>query len=395
MTALPRPALAPLETGGPAPLVLPLREATERLGAAWDRLADEAAEPNVFTDRAMLRAAAGRVEPDDWSVIALPAIGPEVGPASGGARPLDALAVVRRARVLPGVGPVVTDLFASRYGPLGTPLAQPGFDAGRLIDALAVIGPVARLPYQRLDGPFAASLARAAEGREIHLATVDAHHRAALRLADGPDLYGPGLQGKRLKELGRLMRRLDGAGGVRHEVATTPVEVANAFSLFLALEHASWKGRGGTSLAVAPGGTAFAADLVAELARTGRVRVDLLAVAGRPVAALISFFAGVSGFIWKIAHDESHAAASPGVQLIRLVSEDWRAAGRLADVDSLATPGHPMIDRLWAGRFAMGTIILATRPGANGLAARAADLHARRRSLAAAARAALGRLRGG
>lgn len=363
----------------------PLTDARATLGEAWMRLAETAAEPNPFLTPAMLSAAAGRVEPDDWTVVAVPG-------ADGG--DLDSLAVLRRARPLPGLGPRMGNGFASRFGPLGTPLARPGFDAGRLIAALGTVADVVRLPYQRLDGPFVAALSAAAAAEGLTLHALDVHARAAFDPAADPAVgFGPGLQGKRRKELGRLLRRLDEAGGHRHETATTTADVEAAFGAFLALEHASWKGREGTSLTAEPGARAFAADLVAAFAANGQARVDVLHVADAPVAALVTLSVADRAVIWKIAHDDAHAARSPGVQLIRLVSESFQAERRFAEVDSLATPDHPMIDRLWAGRIRIGTLVFATRRDANRKADLAVALLIARRRLGAAARGMKARLR--
>jgi CelD/BcsL family acetyltransferase involved in cellulose biosynthesis len=313
----------------------------------------------------MLAAAAGAVEPEDWLVARV---------VSG--ERLDALAVVRPARVVPVFGMRVVDTFHSHYGPRNPALLRAGAEGApdRLLDALAPLGSVVRMHNQALDGPVAALLSRAAERRGGAVLVVDAHQRACL-LADRPadEALGPALEGKRRKELDRQLRRL---GTIAHHVGTDPVEVAAAFETFVALERMGWKGERGTSLADDDRRLDFARRLVSGLAAEGRVRTDTLDAAGRPVSALVSLMAGDTGFIWKIAHDPDLAAASPGVQVVRMATRGFLDDPGVRIVDSLATADHPMIDRVWQGRLAIGTLFLALDPAAVALARRAAALHA-------------------
>ena len=73
------------------------------------------------------------------------------------------------------------------------------------------------------------------------------------------------------------------------------------------------------------------AAAVGALAAEGKARVDRLLLDGRPIAAAVTLRSGETAWTWKIAYDESHARASPGVQLMHDLTESL-----LADHDDRA-----------------------------------------------------------
>jgi hypothetical protein len=82
----------------------------------------------------------------------------------------------------------------------------------------------------------------------------------------------------------------------------------------------------------------------------------------------LNVFARDQGFALKIAHDEAFGKFSPGVMLERFNERCFaQTASAYACMDSCATEGHPMIERLWPDRRQIATVTLAGR----GMAARA------------------------
>jgi hypothetical protein len=228
-----------------------------------------------------------------------------------------------------------------------------------------------------MDDPVSRLLGEALAARGIRPIWLDVHERAVLDAGAPFDAAaGPGLSGKRLREMERQWRKLTGGDGAAHEVATAPGDVERALGAFLDIERSGWKGRRGTSLADAPERTAFARSFIGALSRDGRVRADVIRREGAVIAVLISLVARDRAAIWKIAHLEAYAPASPGAQLIRLATAGFIADPAIAEVDSLAAPGHPMIERLWAGRMRVGTLIFAADPAKASAAERVAALHA-------------------
>jgi CelD/BcsL family acetyltransferase involved in cellulose biosynthesis len=372
------PAMRSDEAGG-IPAAVPLADALAAR-AAWEDLARSALSSNVFAEPAMLAAAAGRIAPADWTLVR----------ALGRDGRLDGVAILRPARLAALAATRLQDGFWSHYGPRAGFLLRAGVPdaADRLAARLAEAAPVIRFGYVPLDDPATSALETAILDRGGRVLAVDVHERAVLDLRVPLDeALGSGLRGKRLKELGRQYRRLYEGGTVEHQAAASPAEVSAALDRFAALEHSGWKGRLGTSLAASPERLAFARALTADLAADGRVRIDVMSCGGRDVAALITLFSADTGFLWKIAHDEAFAAVSPGVQIVARATDAFRLDRGLATVDSLATSDHPMIDRLWARRMRVGTLVVATGPTAVSAADRVAWLHGRIEGLKAGARA--------
>jgi len=277
------------------------------------------------------------------------------------------------------------------YAPLGVPLVdreavEPVI--GAWLDHLATHRPHSLLlpmfPQQgALATAFDAALARRG-GESIAFAP---HARALLAPAGERMSYiERALPHRKLKELGRQLRRLADDGAVAWDIAREGAAVEAALADFLTLEAAGWKGRAGTAAAHDPAIRAFLEAAVGALARDGQAAIVRLMLAGRAIAALIVLRSGDTAWCWKIAYDERHARASPGVQLMLHTTDALLADPGLAQVDSCAAPDHPMIDHIWRERLALADRLV--RPGPAGRAAFTGTcmLEAMRRSAIAAAK---------
>jgi hypothetical protein len=85
--------------------------------------------------------------------------------------------------------------------------------------------------------------------------------------------------------------------------------------------------------------------------------------ADRTIAAGIVLTSGRGAWFWKIAHDESAARASPGVQLTRDLTETLLRDPAVGWCDSCATADHAMIDAIWRERRPMVDALFALAPG--------------------------------
>jgi CelD/BcsL family acetyltransferase involved in cellulose biosynthesis len=285
-------------------------------------------------------------------------------------------------------------VWAHDYAPLGQPLVEgEGLDAAvaRLIEGLAPTdrGQSLILPDMPLDGLVALAVKDAARRAGRPIALLDQHLRACLDREGpgGPDPRSALASGKR-KELGRQMRRLADVGSVEIVSAVTPAEIESRFEMFLALEAAGWKGKAGSALGSSPKTAAFARAAVRNCASEASARIDSIDVDGKPIAMLVSFISGATAYTWKIAYDEMHARFSPGAQVMLEAASRLFADIRVQRIDSCAAANHPLVDHLWRGRLAIGTMVVGPAGGgvmySAGLAAARAEL---------AARAAVRRLR--
>jgi CelD/BcsL family acetyltransferase involved in cellulose biosynthesis len=371
---------------------LPLRPAMEfavtpvdgamALLPEWSALAGRAVGDNLFFH-------------PDFALPAMRHLGADVALATvrHADRRLAAIAPFTHAR-LGRVAPAAR-LWAHDYAPLGLPLVDEeavGTAAAALLDGLAppesgTTFIAADLP---MEGPVAKALVAAALRQSRPVDVLDGHVRAMLSRSE-PGSIDPraALPPKRRKEVTRLLRRLADVGEVKLTAAIEPHEVRARFETFMQLEAAGWKGKRGTALISNPATAEFAREVVAHRAEAGAARIDSIDLGGNPIAMIVTFAAGSTAYTWKIAYDETRARFSPGVQLMLEVPKALFSDPTLMRIDSCASADHPMVDALWSGRLAIGTLVIGPSGGSTlhriGLAAARAEL---------SARATLRRLRG-
>lgn len=344
---------APSEPVEPRRLSEPAKRSLPPAGlmTEWRRLARDAPEANPFFSPAILGAALEHLAPAAVSIAVaeddagrLLALVP-VGPA-------------RLGRLVPAFS-----VYTHLYGPLGTPLLDPADPDGAMARLVGVMdggrpgGRILLFPDLPVDGVAGMALCALAARTGRPLAVIGGHERAILRPRVMAERVRSGLPGKSRKELARQLRRLGDLGRLDWCSATTPGERAELLDAFLALEAAGWKGRRRTALRDRADALAFT-RAVFEGAAPGEARIDALTIGGRAVAMLGSLRTGGTVVTWKIAHDEALGRYSPGVQVMLQASEIFEADPSVLLVDSLASAGHPMIDRLWPDRQSMGLAVL-------------------------------------
>ncbi len=316
---------------------------------AWTALAAAASEPNPFHEAPFLRAALDHLDPRA-EVSLLVGFGP--------GRRLDLVLPVERRRSWLGVPLPHWRAWNHHQTALTQPLVRAGQESAA-VAALAERGLVV-LPIQPLDGALSGAIARMAAREDAMFQTIPAGGRALLRCTgDAESHLARVLSGRKRRELRRLRRKLAAQGPVAFHVSSTPDETARGLAVFLALEAAGWKGRQGTAMASRLRDRRLVEALGAWRASAWGLEVVSLTVGGRPIAAQVQVRSGRGAFTFKGAYDEDFAHHSPGVLLqldnIRRLMDDpgvdW--------VDSLALPGHPVVDRLFADRRETGTVLLA------------------------------------
>jgi CelD/BcsL family acetyltransferase involved in cellulose biosynthesis len=344
----------PRSAGEAAPLTVrvvdPLSLSGE-LAAAWDRLADEASEPNPFAERWCLQSALHLLDPERQARLVLVRDGSD-GPVIG---------------VMP-VAP------AFHYGRLplrhvtgwahpnhfhGAPLVRAGFESlfWSILLGWCDAAPWARtllhVPRLTEDGPLHRALVDVARVRGGEARAVHREERALLESALSPGDYWDGaVRAKKRKELRRQANRLaeEGAVGVRRWQAGEGLDPW--IDAFLTLEARGWKGRARSALASHGDTAAWFRAILTGAADAGKLDMRALDLDGRPLAMLVNFLCPPGGFSFKTAFDEHYARFSPGV-LLQQANLDLLDDPKIAWVDSCAAPGHPMIDSVWRERRAL------------------------------------------
>jgi CelD/BcsL family acetyltransferase involved in cellulose biosynthesis len=340
----------------------------------WQRLADDAVEPNPFFEPRFVLPAARALDGGRAAHL--------VTVTSRGELVLAMPAMVGRWR---GALPAVAG-WRHQYCFLGTPLLRAQHDprevARSLLTGLPRVAGQRTLVLEQLTdgGPVATGLRSAADDLGWRVALDVRKERAFLsRREDGR--YLTHHNHRRRKELGRLRRRL--ADEVAAEV--TAREVANdpdAPRRFMRVEERGWKGRGGTAIASVPAEAEMFDDICAGFRDRGRLEMLELWAGDRLVAVQCNLVAGPGVFTFKIAFDETYGRFSPGV-LLAVDNLDQFHRGSGDWMDSCADPDHSMINHLWLERRRLTSLAL-TAPGVvgsvSGLALRTAGrLHQRRR----------------
>jgi|HubBroStandDraft_6_1064221.scaffolds.fasta_scaffold33682_3 CelD/BcsL family acetyltransferase involved in cellulose biosynthesis len=329
------------------------------LAAEWRALAERAAEPNVFSTPAFALPAAQALAPDAGTVLV----------RGGEPHRLIGLFPCRIEARRYGVRLPLLTGWTHPYAPLGTPLVDRDAVPPAVAGFLEHVADDARLPklllmpYQVEDGPVAAAFAAAIAQRGGRIAAFGRHRRALL--APGGERAGyldAALGGKKRKELRRQRRRLDEAGGVAFTLAREPAAVADALAQFFALEAQGWKGRAGTAAAQDDAIRHFVETAVVDLAAQGQAGVARLSCGDRAIAAGVLLMSGRGAWFWKVAHDESVARASPGVQLTLDLTEQVLGDAAIDWCDSCAAADHAMIDSIWRERRTLADHLIALAP---------------------------------
>lgn len=251
--------------------------------------------------------------------------------------------------------------YATEFGPVGIPIMAPDAPKGTVETFLKGLGSKASLIALRYADLKCETATAIRKARGWSSWTALQQQRASHSFGEtGDQQYQEAFRGKRKKEISRLKRRLAEQGDLRFENATG-IEACTRFEDFLLLEQAGWKGTEETALASSADIRSFARKLIQRRADHNSVRIDSMLLDGKPIAMLVSFIENDRVFAWKTAFDESFARFSPGVQLMMFSFECNLSNKRLRGADSLAIPGHPMIEPLWRGRLDFGTMILARR----------------------------------
>lgn len=205
-----------------------------------------------------------------------------------------------------------------------TPSFGPVYDGPEAAAALAGLlaaGDATRVMLRPFDAsdPFRDHMRSAAAGRRMIV------HEHVMRRAPYVELTGEGpaalvSRGLR-KEIGRGRRRLGELGELRLQIASTPAELPGALADLLAIEALGWKGEGGTAMASDPAAERFYRAVATWAAETRRLRLAVLRVDERPVAAELDILDGDVLYALKMGVAPEYRRTGPGHILMWMLLE--------------------------------------------------------------------------
>jgi CelD/BcsL family acetyltransferase involved in cellulose biosynthesis len=327
----------------------------DRLVAAWDGLAQCAAEPNPFLESwALLPALEALDPPGEVQILRVEADGDLAG----------LLPLAPRRRYYGWPIPHVEG-WTHPNAFLGTPLVAAGLERAfwrallAWADRRGGLALFLHLANVALEGPVHRALMDVLAEQGRNAGVVHREERALLASHLSPEDYlAASMTGKKRKELRRQMARLGECGEVAFRRQTGSEGLDQWIAAFLALEAAGWKGEAGSALALRPETRALFAESLRGGAARGRLERLSLNLDGRPIAMLANFVTPPGLFSYKTAFDEDFARFSPGVLL---QCENLKLLERpdIAWADSCAAADHPMIDRIWRERRPVGRLSIA------------------------------------
>jgi CelD/BcsL family acetyltransferase involved in cellulose biosynthesis len=331
---------------------------------AWQELAAEALEPNVFHEPWMLLPALrsyGAGQDLRFVLVFVPG-DPPTGPAVlAGFFPLE---LKRAYRGIP-----VSTLSLWRYPHcfLGTPLirkrrAEECLDA--FFEWVAANSPASLLGLGRVsgEGQFHRLLLSQIARRRMFTFVAESYLRALFEPGRDADSYLQGaLTGRKRKELRRQANRLGELGRIEFRVLTDASDLDGWIDEFLRLEASGWKGEEGTALASTEADRTFVHQMARAAFERGCLFMLALRLDDEAIAMKLNVTSGAGAFALKVAFNEKYARFSPGVCLeIENIRRLHQRGGSMRWMDSCAEPEHPMIDHLWSERRLIQSVVVST-----------------------------------
>lgn len=208
------------------------------------------------------------------------------------------------------------------------------------------------------EGALAETLRRVAKSLRLDIDTLAHHHRPVLSL---PPPTGADTD-RRSKSRRRQRRRLAEQGAVQFRLLETYDAVRAGFERFLALEAGGWKGERGTALVQDPVVANFSRAMIWSAARHDGVWIGELLLENDVIASIVLLVASDRAFLWKMAHNETYQAFSPGALLLLDLNAWLGTDNRLRLVDSCAEAGHAVMEHLWHERTEIADVTVALDP---------------------------------
>lgn len=321
----------------------------------WRDLAAAAAVPNIFCEPMAIVPALDY--PDAAGMFWLIAW----GSGSGGQRQLiGMLPVGRWRRKLGALLPRGVESWDYPLKAFGEPLVRAGRERDFWAAALAFLDDYRGASFLRLtqmwDGSpsVSALLELGAElGRPVHVTRQK--ERAMLRGPVSIEEYRRRLPTRMLADKRRRRRRLEELGTVVTERLDADADPSPWIEELIELETRGWKGRRGVAAGSDPHQEGFTRHLLSAAHADGRLDMRRLRLDGKTISMITHVGTGSTAVSFKITYDEAYAHCSPGV----LLQLDYLEDGLRHDwVDSCATPGHPMYDRIWLERLPIVTLMV-------------------------------------
>ena len=329
---------------------------------AWERLVEQAAEPNVFYAPWALLPAAHHLRGGQKLRVLLFLRNGEEDLLDG------MLPLFERA-----CGGLVASLhsYQHRYCFSAEPLLQRGRE-GEVARSFAAWLQQRRFRYPLLslrgldsEGVWLRELGCALGERGLRYQRSAPVQRALLRLNVGLETFLQRTPAKKHREYRRLQERLAELGELRVQVLRPDADAGELqawLDAFIALELKGWKGREGTALGSRLECRRFFEETAHGAHARGLLVMMRMSLDGRPVAMLCDFLAPPGRYAFKTAYDEDHARFAPGVLLeIENARQTFADSRGVEWLDSCAAPDNALLNRLYPDRRTLSDLTACTQ----------------------------------
>lgn len=330
---------------------------------AWEKLAQDAIEPNVFYEAWCLLPAIELYGKGEVEV----AFVQELDPGSGG-----------RPRLI-GVFPLVYDssfrgipcraarLWKHPHCYLADPLiardsAEDCWDA--LLRWLHSRRPrisLLEMPTISSDGPMYHSLMEHLCRRRMPLHVLEFYSRALMRLdVDGEAYLRAGVSGSHRKSFAKKRKHLEELGRLEVTVLPDDGDLDGWMREFVLLEASGWKGQEGTAIACQPSDVAFFSRIMACSLARHRLLLMAMHLDGRMIAAQQAIYAADGAFALKTAYDEALGHDSPGMLLEMEVVQELHRTRRAQWIDCCSAANNESLKRVWKQQRFISSVVCPT-----------------------------------
>lgn len=331
---------------------------------AWEDLASDALEPNVFYEPWMLMPALRNLG-SDRTLLTVLIFGADPNrpgtPLLCGLFPLECERGYKRLPVK------FLRLWRHKHCFLTTPLIRAGYERETLEAFFDWLASDARsgalMEFNTIpgEGPFQQALSDYLRGSARLNYITEGYRRAFFRPAADADAYlGAAISGSHRRIIRRKEKQLSAIGRLEWDAITPDDDVTVWIKEFLQLEASGWKGREGSALASNEAERNYFESIVTEAFRRSRLMMLALRLDGRPIAYKCDFLAGRGLFSFKIAFDEDYACHSPGALLEVENIRRLHTQSQIEWADSCAGPSDSMFKRLWLSQRMIRDVIVST-----------------------------------
>lgn len=235
------------------------------------------------------------------------------------------------------------------------------------------------------------------ESKEATYYTAASFERAIAQPISSNEEYINRWSAKRRRNIRASTRKLEELGEVSFETVTpSDAHYSEVLNALLELEKAGWKGREGTAFNCQQNSAAFVQEAFGGevCTLTALSEISIMRIDGRIVAGLMNLVAHGKVFGVRSAYDEKLANQGPGTVMYAWLLERMLEQGDYKELDSCADAGH-LLEKFWLERKQVSSVY-ATADTANGTAQieRILAAHNRMKQLRDTARNVLARVRG-